>query len=328
MRQSFSMLERLYDFNKKSNVSLFISLLAIVKVLLYRYTGQSDVIVGSVIAGRNQENFEHQIGLYMNVLAYRDKIKSKDTYNDFLQRVRQTALEAYEHQIYPFDSLVEELDLRRDLGRSPLFDVAIDLQNSDDSELSLEGITITPYEKQHHISKYDLFFFFIEGRDGLTANIVYNTNLFLKTGIERMGTHLVELMESILNDSSQNLNELNIVSEEEQHRILYEFNDTITKYADNKTIINLFEEQVEKTPLNIAVVFGKTELTYQELNQQANKVAHFLRDSYHIQPEDRIALLVEPSENIIIGILGIMKVGGAYVPVDPGYPSGRINFIL
>jgi amino acid adenylation domain-containing protein len=325
---SFSMLERLYDFNKKSNVSLFISLLAIVKVLLYRYTGQSDVIVGSVIAGRNQENFEHQIGLYMNVLAYRDKIKSKDTYNDFLQRVRQTALEAYEHQIYPFDSLVEELDLRRDLGRSPLFDVAIDLQNSDDSELSLEGITITPYEKQHHISKYDLFFFFIEGRDGLTANIVYNTNLFLKTGIERMGTHLVELMESILNDSSQNLNELNIVSEEEQHRILYEFNDTITKYADNKTIINLFEEQVEKTPLNIAVVFGKTELTYQELNQQANKVAHFLRDSYHIQPEDRIALLVEPSENIIIGILGIMKVGGAYVPVDPGYPSGRINFIL
>lgn len=325
---SFSMLEKLYKFNKKNHVSLFISLLAIVKVLLYRYTGQSDIIVGSVIAGRNQEKFEHLIGLYMNVLAYRDTIKSEDTYDDFLQQLKKTALEAYEHQIYPFDSLVEELDLRRDLSRSPLFDVAIDLQNNDELEFSLEDITITPYEKQHQNSKYDLFFLFIEGQERLTVNIVYNTNLFLKTRIEWMGTHFVELLASILNDSRQNLNKLNIVSEEERHQILYEFNDTITSYADNKTILNLFEEQVEKTPFNLAVVFGKTELTYQELNQQANKVAHFLTEGYHIQPEDRIALLLEPSENMIIGILGIMKIGGAYVPIEPGYPSERIHFIL
>lgn len=325
---SCSSLEKLYEFNQKNQVSLFISLLASVKVLLYRYSGQNDIIVGSVIAGRNQENLEHQIGLYMNVLAYRDAIKSESTYDDFLQQVKQTALEAYEHQVYPFDRLVEELDLRRDLSRSPLFDVAIDLQENDELEFSLEGITITPYEKQHLSSKYDLFFLFIEGQDKLTVKIVYNTHLFLKTRIERMGTHLLELLASILNDASQNLNQLNMVSEPEQHQIRYEFNESITQHADNKTIVSLFQEQVEKTPLNLALVFGETELTYQELNQQANQVAHFLTENYHIQPEDRIALLVAPSEQMIIGILGIMKVGGAYVPIDPDYPAKRIHFML
>ncbi len=325
---SSSVLGKLRAFSQQRDLSLFISLQSLVKVLLYRYTGQSDIVVGSVIAGRHQEVLESQMGLYMNVLAFRDTLLGHESFETSVQKIRRTAIEAYEHQIYPFDRLVEELNLNRDLGRSPLFDVAMDLQGTDQIELSLAGVSVIPFKGATPISKYDLFFSFVETETELTVGLTYNTDLFRRTRIERMATHFAELLNSVLAEPTRILDDLNIlpVAEEAQIR---SFNPTPSDYPQDATMVSLFEKQVQETPGHIAIIFGETELTYEELNSRADRVAQFLREQKHVEgPEQRVALLAEPSEWFVIGLLGILKAGGAYVPIDPTFQDERIGFML
>lgn len=314
--------------SRKYNVSLFMMLLAIVNVLIYRYTGQEDIIIGSPIAGRNHPALENQIGFYLNMLPLRNQINGKMTFETFLKAVRQTALEAFDHQTYPFDKLVDELRLQRDLSRSPLFDVVVILQNTRISMLELQDLKVSIFSQRLEISLFDLTFEFHELDNGLSVSIEYNTDLFVHERIEGMRKHFETLLTSILTDPGQPINQLSILSPDERHKLVFEFNNTLRQYSQDKTIVDLFEAQVERRPESIAVIFRDREVSYRQLNEQANRIAHFLRDKYMIKPEDRVGVLLDRSEQLPVVLLGILKAGGAYIPVDPVYPEERIKYII
>ncbi len=313
---------------RQQNVSLFMILTAVVKALLYRYTGQEDIIIGSPIAGRNYADLEDQVGYYVSTLALRDRINGKMLFKTFLQQVKQTAVAAYDNQIYPFDQLINELKLHRDMSRSPLFDVMVILQNaSGELEQSVEGLLMCPVTPESKSSKLDVTFHFNEREQGLFYSIEYNTDLFLEERIQRMGNHIHALIESVLVDASQPINQLNIMTEAEQKQLLYDFNNTAAASSDEKTLIDLFEIQVEKTPDAIAIRFEDQKLTYKELNIRANQLAHYLQ-KLGVAENVLVGICVERSLNMMVGLLGILKAGGAYVPLDPFYPQDRLAFMI
>ncbi|MCP4164189.1 MAG: amino acid adenylation domain-containing protein, partial [Deltaproteobacteria bacterium] len=313
---------------RENNISLFMMLQALVKVLFYRYTGQSDIILGSPVAGRVHEDLEGQIGFYVNTIALRDTIEGDSSFNKILADVGRTCAEAFDNQTYPFDRIVEDLDIKRDLSRSPLFDVMVVLQNNETSSIEFKGLELIPYVSDDVISKFDMTFSFLEGDEELYCSIEYNTDLYMEDRIDRIGEHLKTLISSVIENTETKVKDLQIIPEDEMNLLLNVFNDTKADYPKDKTIVDLFEEQVEKTPDNIAVIFEDIELTYRELNGKVNIVGHFLQDNYDLKPDDLVGVLLERSEKMIIALLGIMKSGAAYVPIDPEYPEERINYIL
>jgi amino acid adenylation domain-containing protein len=325
------MLNSLKTLARKNNASLFMILLAAVKVLLFRYSGQTDIILGSPVAGREHPDLVDQVGFFVNMLPLRDRVKADMPFDAFLNQIRETVLEAYEHQGFPFDRLVEELDLRRDMSRSPLFDAIVVLQNRRETEFSLEGIDIKPQSREFPVSRFDLTFYFEETTGDLIISIQYNTNLFHQDRISRMTAHLNTLFQSILADEKTPLNQLNILPEDERKKIRYEFNHTDAPpqtFSPGNTIPMIFEEHAEKKPEDPAVIFGSIRLTYRDLNEQSSRIAHFLRERCAIRPDDRVAIFVERSHRLIIAMLGIMKSGGACVPIDAAYPPERIRYML
>ncbi|MCP4108164.1 MAG: AMP-binding protein, partial [Desulfobacteraceae bacterium] len=313
---------------QENQVSMFMMLHALVKVLFHRYTGQGDIIIGSPVAGRVHEDLEDQIGFYVNTLVLRDTIASDLPFKGILEEVGKTCTDAFDNQTYPFDRLVEDLDLKRDLSRSPLFDVMLVLQNNEDTEIEFDGLELTPFESGNVISKFDMTLNFKESENALFCSIEYNTDIFSEDRITRMIEHLRTLISSVVEDPEARVQDLEIIPKEEKNLLLNVFNDTKTGYPADKTIMDLFEEQARKTPDNIAVVFEDVELTYKELNGKANIVGHYLIDNYDIKPDDLVGILLERSEIMIIAILGILKSGAAYVPIDPGYPQERIDYML
>ena len=317
----------LNQFCRDNEVSLFGALLASLKVLLYHYTGQEDIIIGVPIAGRNYQALEDQIGFYANTLALRDHVDGNESFKTFLGSVKQTTLDAYEHQLYPFDLLVKKLNIKRDVSTSPVFNVMMVLQNQTIQEIEINNLEIRPFDYESGISQFDLTFNFTENKEKLRFDINYNTNLFEKTTIVRMISHFKRLLRSILNNSNQLIDHLNILTDSEKRRILIDFNHTIQDYPSDKTIVDLFEEQVQKTPHHTALVYNNTLFTYEELNQAANQLAHHLIHTYQIQKDDLVGVMADRSEKMIISLLGILKAGAAYLPVDPEYPEQRIDYI-
>ncbi len=324
----FNLDKSLKNMANESNVSLFMVLVALIKVLLYRYTGQTDIMVGSPIAGRPLLELEDQLGFYVNTLVLRDQIEEEKSFVQLLEQVKQTATEAYHYQNYPFDRLVEELNLKRDLSRSPLFDVMVVLQNQQNTPFDLPGITVSPYELTSSLSRFDLTFNFVETESGIDGRIEYNTELFREERIQRMVCHVQELIKSVLSAPNQPILAVNILTETERHQLLVEFNQTPVDFPKNKTIIDLFDEAVSTAPEKIAIVFEEQRLSYQELNNKANQLAFELINVHHIQPGDRVGIMLDRSELMIIAILGILKSGGAYVPIAREYPEERRNYIL
>ncbi len=312
----------------ENNVSLFMMLQAIAKVLLYRYSGQTDIILGSPVAGRNHQDLESQIGFYVNTLVLRDIVKGDLGFIELLKSVKQTCTEAFDNQSYPFDRIVEDLDIKRGLSRSPLFDVMLVLQNNETTAIEFDGLNVSPYETESLVSKFDMTFNFVENEGSLFCSIEYNTDIYNEDRIKRMADHLEILISSVLDNPEARIKDLEIIPEEEKDLLLNVFNDSKADYPKDKTIVDLFEEQVEKTPDNVAVVFEEVELTYRELNKKANIVGHYLIDHYDIKPDDLVGVLLERSEKMIIALLGILKSGAGYVPIDPGYPDERIDYIL
>lgn len=311
---------------KENRASLFMTLLAAMKALLYRYTGQEDIIIGSPIAGRTHQDLEDQIGFYVNTLVLRDELMGDESFKTLLGKVRQTATEAYEHQIYPFDRLVEELDIQRDLSRSPIFDIMLVLQNNQKQE-DLQDLKISWFEYETGISQFDLTFNFMEIGDELVLDINYRTDLFRDETIKRFENHFEELVKSIQKDENTLIKNINILSPEEKHRVLTEFNNTAADYPREKTIADLFEDQVKKTPENTALIFEEKHLTYRELDEQANEMAHFLRENYQVRQDDLVGVMAERNQGMIIALLGILKAGAAYLPIDPVYPRERIEYM-
>ena len=330
-RQSFSVpteiVKELKKLSHKEEVTLFMTLLTAFKILLYRYTFQEDILIGSPIANRNQKQTESLIGFFINTLVLRTNLSGNLTFRDLLQRVKKVALEAYDHQDLPFEKLVEELQLERDLSYSPLFQVKFMLENAPKEDLKLPGLTLSFLESENLTAKLDLSLDMYETALGLTGTFEYNTDLFDKTTINRMVEHFCCLLSGIVNNPEQYVSELPILAEAEQDQLLLEWNNTQIEYPQNQCFHQLFEAQVEQTPDAVAVIFQDKQLTYRQLNQRANQLAHHLQ-KLRVKPEFKVGLCVERSPEMIVGLLGILKAGGAYLPLDPKYPQERLTFML
>ncbi|MBL6449165.1 amino acid adenylation domain-containing protein [Fulvivirga sp. 29W222] len=318
--------EGLRKLSKNSNASLFIILLSAFKALCHRYTGDSDIIVGTPIAGRNHADLESQVGFYVNTLAIRTQFESGYTFEQLLEAVKKNVLDSQKHQLYPFDKLVEELDLDRDTSRSPLFNVMLDMHVDDSSEVSinLEGVSAEQVEPDFEISKFDLSFTFVDTNDRIIVGAEYNTNLFRAESITRLLQHYNLLLQSILDDSHTALNELNYITPAESEQ-LEQFSQCVSvDYDGSKTLQQLFEERVKANPEKTALIFEGLEMTYESLNEKANRFAEYLNQHHQIQANQLVGILLNRSENLLVAILGILKAGAAYLPIDPQNPEQRI----
>ena len=319
--------EGLKGLSRKEGVTLFMTLLAAFQTLLHRYTGQDDIVVGSPIANRNRHEIESLIGFFVNTLVMRSDLSSNPPFRQLLARVREVALGAYAHKDLPFEKLVEELHPERSLSHSPLFQVMFVLQNALSTGVEFEGLSVSSVRVGTETAKFDLTLSMHETVEGLSGSLQYNTDLFDDATITRMLEHFQILLKGIVVDPHQRISDLPILTEAEKRQLLVEWNDTKRDYPKDKCIHELFEEQVERSPDAIAVVFEDQQLTYRELNTRANQLAHYL-GKLGVGPEVLVGICVERSIDMIVGLLGILKAGGAYVPLDPSYPQERLAFML
>ncbi|MEO1054537.1 MAG: amino acid adenylation domain-containing protein, partial [Bacteroidota bacterium] len=321
--------EKVVTFSRKNSVTVFMTLLAAFKLLLHRYTAQTDIIIGTPTTGRSRKELEEQIGFYINTLPLRTRFDGSQNFIELLQSVINTVLDASKHQNYPFDKLVDELDLKKDLSRSPLFDVMIGWQQrnlNQDHQFEFEGVIARPYEIQRKVSQFDLSIDFIDLNDGLQILVEYKTDLFTQDWVERLVQNFKHTLLKAIEASSDRLSEIDILSDEEKNALNGYTNGNHLPQA-NVTIHQKFEEQVSLAPDHIAVVYGNESLTYQELNNKANQLANLLLD-HGVKPQDRIGLLMDRSEQMIVAILAVLKSGAAYVPIDAEYPKERIQYLL
>ncbi|WP_442937951.1 amino acid adenylation domain-containing protein [Nostoc sp.] len=324
---SVELSNQLTQLSYKQGVTLFMTLLAAFDTLLYRYTGQLDILVGSAIANREHSEIEGLIGFFINTLVLRTDLSGNPSFSELLSRVRQIALGAYSHQELPFEMLVEALQPERDLSHPPLFQVMFVLQNTPMSGVELTGLTISSLNAQSTIAKFDLTLSMHNSSAGLVGIWEYNTDLFDASTIERMSGHFVTLLFGIVANPEEQISQLPLLSQTEQQQLLVEWNNTQADYPVDKCIHQLFEEQVARTPDAVAVVFENQQLTYHQLNSCANQLAHYLK-SLGIKPDTLVGICVERSIEMMVGLLGILKAGGAYVPLDPEYPTERLAFML
>jgi amino acid adenylation domain-containing protein/non-ribosomal peptide synthase protein (TIGR01720 family) len=326
--------QRLKCLSREQGVTLYMTLLTAFNVLLCRYSGQEDILVGSPIANRTHRQTEEIIGFFVNTLVLRTLLQPEQPIIELLKHIRQMALEAYAHQDIPFEYLVEQLNPTRSLSHSPLFQVMFVLQNAPIGDLDLADIKVSYLEQVNTTTKFDLTLNIAEQGETLVCDWEYRTDLFNSDTIERMTEHFQLLLEGIVNKPTQFVSQLPLLTATETQR-LQAWNHTETDYPKDKTIVDLFEEQVEKTPDNIAVVFEDRQLTYRELNRKANQLAHYLLslktgtdNSSLITDNCLIGICMERSLEMVIGLLGILKAGCTYVPLDPEYPVYRLQFML
>ncbi|NJN99436.1 MAG: AMP-binding protein, partial [Anaerolineales bacterium] len=311
----------------QEGVTLFMTLLAAWQTLLYRYTGQADICVGSPIANRTLAEIEGLIGCFINPLALRTSFEANLSFRELLQRVRQTTLAAYAHQDLPFEMLVEALQPERDWSYNPFFQVMMIFQNMPLPNLTGSDLTVRLSEIEAGTAQLDLTLELVETAAGLDGRLEYNTDLFDPETIAHMAGHFQTLLSSIIAAPEQKVSTLPLLTVSEQRQLLVQWNDTLVAYPQESCIQHLFEAQVEQTPEAIALVFKDQQLTYRELNQRANQLAHYLQKQ-GVQPEMLVGLCLERSPEMIIGILGILKAGGAYLPLDPNYPTERLAALL
>ncbi|MFM2060612.1 MAG: hypothetical protein RLZZ507_282 [Cyanobacteriota bacterium] len=319
--------QALKTLSQKQDCTLFMTLLAAFKVLLYRYTGLEDIIIGSPIANRNRAEIESLIGFFVNTLVLRTDLSEHPTFVDLLNRVRETTLSAYAHQDLPFDVLVEELQPQRNLSHTPLFQVMFVLQNAPISAVELSGLTVEPLTSEGGNAKFDLTLLAEETDSGIRVGWEYNTNLFNAETITRIGNNFQTLLEGIVANPQHKITELPLLTPKEQHQLLIDWNNNQLEYDLDKCIHQLFAEQVERTPDAVAVVFENQQLTYRELNHQANQLACYLQ-KIGVKPDILVGICVERSLEMVVGLLGILKAGGAYLPLDPNYPQERLEFMV
>ncbi|WP_124020463.1 non-ribosomal peptide synthetase, partial [Flavobacterium tructae] len=314
---------------KEEGVTMFMLLLSAFKVLLSRYSGQEDICVGTSIANRTQSDLEGMIGFFVNTLALRSDLSGNPSFKDLLSRVKQTTLESYDHQLAPFEKVVDRVITTRDRNMSPLFQVLFSLQNNQESNpVALKGLSLSSYDTQVVNSQFDLLFNISENQGGISLNMVYSTALFEKTTIDRMLLHYQELLQNIAKNITEPVKNLSLLTPAEEHQLLNVFNHTTAAYPLDKTIVDLFTEQVKKTPAAIAVVCGDETLSYQELDAKSNDLALYLQNHYHVTSNDIVGLMLDRSIWSIISIIGTLKAGACYLPIDKEYPENRKSFLV
>ena len=330
MMLSQELTAKLHELCRAEGASLFMLLLAVFKVLLARYTGQEDISVGTPIAGRNRVETESLIGFFVNTLVLRTDLSGDPTARELVRRVREVALGAYAHQELPFEKLVDELQVERSLSHTPFFQVLFVLQNAGQELLELPGLRLSAAGEGSGAAKYDLTLSMSESGEAIGGTLEYNTDLFDETTIRRLLGHFETLLESFVTDPAQRLSELQLLTEAELQRTLGEWSkaaDETGAFAASECLQDLFEAQVERAPDAIALVFAEQQISYRELNNRANQLAHYLQ-SQGVREESLVGILVERSVELLVGILGVLKAGGAYVPLDPSYPQERLSYMV
>ncbi|MGK3992297.1 non-ribosomal peptide synthase/polyketide synthase [Sorangium sp. So ce1024] len=319
--------DRLRALCRREGVTPFMALLAAFQLLLHRYSGQTDFAVGSPVAGRTQPEIEGLIGFFVNTLVLRADLSGDPTFLELLARVREVTLAAHENQDVPFERLVDALRPERDLGRSPLFQVMLALQNAPAEPIAIPGLTLTPIEIDSGTAKFDLTLSLTDTEEGFQGTLEYNTDLFDARTAARVPGHLEALLEAVVQAPEQPVSRAPILTEAERREILVAWNDTAAPYPRDRRIHELFEEQARRAPDATAVILGEQALTYGELNRRANQLAHHLR-KLGVGRETLVAVSAGQSLERVIAVLGVLKAGGAYVPLDPTYPGDRLRRML
>jgi len=333
----------------EQGATLFMVLLAAISVLLSKLSSQEDIVVGSPVAGRSHVDLETIIGMFVNTLALKNNAARQKTFYDFLKEVKDNTLAALENQDYPFEELVELVEINRDFSRNPIFDVMFLLRDTDTnvgitgmevragSSIQGGGLTIKPHVFESNTSKFDLWIEAVEIDEKLAVTCGYCTKLFKESTVKRFTRYFEKIIAGITEDNRKQLCQIDIISRQEKQEILNDFNHTAVPYPKDKTIHTLFEEQVKKNPDHTALIGqipnpgsqtpDNRSITYRELNEKSNHLAHLLRKK-GVKPDMIVGLRVERSIKLIISLLGILKAGGAYLPIDPGYPGDRVNYLL
>jgi amino acid adenylation domain-containing protein len=326
LRISREVTENLKKVSREEGASLFMTLLAGFDVLLARYSGQEELMVGTQVANRTRVETNDVVGSFVNTLVLRMDATGNPRFRELVRRVKQAALEGYAHQDVPFEKLMEELRPKRDLSRAALFQVMFDLQSAPIEEGKSHGVT-SGLEIGSQVPKCDLTLTLRETGEGLAGVVEYNAELFEAGTMQRMVRHWERLLEEIAKDAEQRVWELPLMSEEERRQVVEEWNQTEGWYPRDKTVVELFEEQVRRTPERVAVVYEGQSLSYGELNRRANQLGRRLR-KWGVGPEQLVGLCMKRSLEMVVGLLGVLKAGGAYVPLEPDYPRERLAFMV
>ncbi len=323
--------KQLLKFSREQRGSLFITLLSVWNVLLYRYTEQKDIIIGSPVAGRSHSELENQIGCYINTLALRNQVDGTQRFEDFYAQVKSNTLAAYSHQVFPFEQLVEDLNPPRDLSRNAIFDVLLVLQNTGEKMAAIGVDQQNPEAIQDFgetLSIFDLELIFEEMDDYLSFTFNYNRDCYERPMMERMITHFRNLVEELLSDPTQPIRTAPLLSSEEQNLILETFNDTAVDYDLSLNVVELFQNQARRTPAATALVFEQQKIDYQGLDERSNQLAHYLRQKHQVDATDLVAVHLERSDWMVVSLLAILKTGAAYIPLDIDYPQDRVDYIV
>jgi amino acid adenylation domain-containing protein len=319
---------RLKELSQRHGATMFMTLLAAFAALLVRLSGQQDLVIGTPAANRGRAETEGLIGLFVNTLVLRLDATGSPTVGELLERVKAQAIAAQQHQDIPFEQIVEIVRPVRSLSHNPVFQVMFAWQNAPEDKLVLPGLEVESVEPSPYLAaKFDLTLALQEVGGRIVGGVEYATSLFERSTVERYLTYFRSLLAGMVADETQAVDRLPMLPEWERHLVLHEWNETAAEYPREKCVHELFEEQVERTPEAVAVVFEDATLTYAELNNRANQLGHYLRE-LGVKPDTRVAICVERGFEMVIGLLAILKAGGAYVPLDPGYPKERLHFIL
>jgi amino acid adenylation domain-containing protein len=321
------MLQQLRDLARDHGATLFTALLAGFNALLFRYSRQEDLVIGTPVSRRDRPDLENLIGPLENVVVLRTDLSGEPSFVDVLTRTRDVVQSAFSHQDVPFEALVEHLRLERDISRNPLFQIMFRLQDAAADAFQFPGHTLIPFEVETGTEEFDLSVRSVTTGDGLAITFSYNPDLFNAVTIHRMIGHFKKLLQEAVADPNRRASQLPILSKDEEEEILVEFNRTSADYPRDRCVHQLLEAQALRTPNAIAVEFNGQSLTYAELDSRSNQLAHLLR-SHGVQRENLVGLCVERSLEMVVSLLGILKAGAAYVPLDPSYPADRIQYVL
>ncbi|MDQ1350460.1 MAG: hypothetical protein QG657_762 [Acidobacteriota bacterium] len=316
----------------EKNATLFMVLLSIFNIFLSKLSGQEDIACGTIIAGRRHVEFQKIIGVFVNTLVLRNYPWGESTFEEFLRGIKEKTLEAFENQDYQFENLVDKVEKIRDTGRNPMFDVMFIMQNVDSPKINMPNARVKPYPYQNLTAKFDLKLDCVERIEEIELRFEYSTRLFKEDTLKRFIRYFLRIVSTVTTNPAKKIGDIEIISDEEKEQLLYNFNNTHVAFPGNKSLHQLFEEQVERIPDRIALVGADlrvcpVSLSYHQLNGQSNRLAALLIEK-GVLTDNIVGIKIERSLEMIIGIMGILKSGGAYLPIAPGYPQARIDYML
>ena len=324
---SGSLYEKISDAVKKNQVTLQMLLMAAYDILLAKYSVSDDIVVGSPVSGRSREELSGVVGMFVNMLAIRNNPSGDKSFTQFLKEVKNNSIDAYENQDYPFDELVEKLSLAKDISRNPIFDTVLNVINIDEVSGKFGDLQVDSYILGEVTSKFDMTWTFAENDGKLMLEIEYCNKIFSEEDIEKYYQSYVNILEKVLSEPEIKISDISVMSKEEEKLVTEGFNDNKVDYPNDILLHELFEEQVSKNPLQKAVIYEDSYITYDEMNKKANSLANMLRDK-GVGPDTIVAVMLERSLEMAISLMAVLKSGGAYLPVDPSYPDDRKEYLL